>query len=66
MNLVRTVISVFLVALVAIAVAGWVWAGGHPIPHRDGGRFVLSLAALASLGCLWLLWTTQRTRTNAQ
>jgi len=66
MNLIRSILSVFLVALVAIAVSGWVWSGGHPSPHQDGARFVLTLAALSSIGCLWLLWSAVSTRSNAR
>jgi len=66
MNLIRSIISVFLVALIAIAIAGWIWSSDHPSPNRDGGRFVLALSALSSIGCLRLLWSTPQTRTNAR
>jgi hypothetical protein len=56
MNLIRSIISVFVLALVAVAVAGWIWAGGLPSPKMEGARFVLALCGMSSLGCLWKLW----------
>lgn len=56
MNLVRCFLSVFLLALLAISIAGWVWAGGQPSPKREGARIVLTLCGLSSVGCLCLLW----------
>ena len=59
MNLVRTFLSIFLVALFAISIAGWAWAGGQPSPQMEGARLVLTLCGLCSIGCLWLLWTAK-------
>lgn len=56
MNLIRSILSVFLVILVGISVSGWIWAGGLPSGKMEGARFVLMLCGLSSLGCLWLLW----------
>lgn len=60
MNLVRSVISVFLLILLAVSVAGWIWAGGQPSPKLEGARFVLALCGLASIGCLGLLWNARQ------
>ena len=66
MNLVRSAISVLLVILVAIVVAGWEWAGGRPSPAMEGARFALSLCALASLACLGVLWRASPSRSKAR
>jgi hypothetical protein len=60
MNLVRSVISVFLLILLAVSVAGWIWAGGQPSPKLEGARFVLALCGLASIGCLGLIWNARQ------
>lgn len=68
MNLVRSVISVFLVILLAVCTAGWIWAGNQP-PEKlniSGARFVLALGALAGLGCLWLLWNVNPARIHRE
>jgi hypothetical protein len=57
MNLVRTFISVFVVALSVVSVYGWIWAGHQETEYvRNGARVVLALCFLASLGCLVLIW----------
>lgn len=56
MNAVRSVISVFLLALIGVVIAGWIWAGGQPSPKLEGARFVLALCGLMSAGALVLLW----------
>ena len=62
MNLIRSIISVFLVALVGISIAGWIWAGGLPTEKMAGARAVLLIGGLASGGCLGLLWRTNPAR----
>lgn len=64
MNLVRSIISVFLLVLVGLIVAGWIWAGGQPAPKMLGARFVLTLCGLASIGCVGLLWTARQAETT--
>lgn len=56
MNLVRSVISIFVVTLVVLSVAGWMWAGGQPAEKMIGARVALTLCSLASLGSLWVMW----------
>lgn len=60
MNLIRSIISLFLVLLLAVSIAGWMWAGRLPSPNMEGARFVLALCGLASLGGLGLLWTAKQ------
>lgn len=60
MNLVRSVISLFLLILLGLCIAGWVWAGGQPSPKMEGARFVLALSGLGAVGCGVLLWSTRQ------
>lgn len=64
MNLVRSVISVFLIALLLLSVAGWIWAGGQPSPNREGARVVLAICGLSSVGSLGLLWSIRQPQPN--
>ncbi len=66
MNLVRSVISVFVVALVGVSIAGWVWAGAQPSPNREGARVVLAICGIASIGCLWMLWREKEASPEAE
>ena len=65
MNLIRSIMSVFLVILIGLAVAGWVWAGGQPSPKMEGARFVLALCGLAAMGAIALLWREKPERFNS-
>lgn len=60
MNLIRTIMSVLLLILLAISVAGWIWAGGQPSPQSEGARTVLALCGLTAVGSLWLIWTAEQ------
>ena len=59
MNLVRSVMTVFLLALLFVTIAGWIWAGGQPSPKLEGARTVLTLCIVGSLGAIGLLWTAR-------
>ncbi len=59
MNLIRSIMSVFLLALLGLSVAGWIWAGGQPTPKMEGARLVLAICGLSSIGCMWLLWAAK-------
>ena len=60
MNLIRSIITVFLFALLAVSVAGWVWAAGLPSAHQIGARFVLAICGLSAIGGGVLLWSVKR------
>jgi hypothetical protein len=60
MNAIRSIISVFLVALMAVSIAGWVWAGDQPTPTQVGARVVLAMCGLSSVGALALIWSVKR------
>jgi hypothetical protein len=64
MNAVRSVISVFLLVLLGLSVAGWVWAGGQPSPQSTGARLVLALCGLMAVGSLVVLWSARQLKTN--
>lgn len=59
MNSVRSVFSVLLLVLLAVSIAGWIWAGGQPSPKLEGARFVLAICGLAAIGGTALLWTAK-------
>jgi hypothetical protein len=60
MNLVRSTISVFLLALLVLSIAGWIWSSGLPASKMEGARVVLAICAVASVGSLVLLWTAKQ------
>ena len=60
MNLIRSLISIFLIALLAVSIAGWVWAGKQPSPTLEGARFVLALCGLSAIGGLAVIWSVKR------
>jgi hypothetical protein len=64
MNLVRSVISLFLLLPLLLSVAGWMWAGGQPSPKAEGARIALGLCGLMAFGGMTLLWTTKQPRTG--
>lgn len=66
MNLIRSIISVFLIALFLLAIAGWIWAGGQPHAKMLGARFVLALCGLASIGSLGLIWSEKQPHMTKQ
>lgn len=66
MNLIRCIISVFMLLLLAVSIAGWIWAGGQPSPNREGARFVLAICALSSVGGLALIWSVKRPQYAAE
>ncbi|MGN6133454.1 MAG: hypothetical protein ACTHOU_03095 [Aureliella sp.] len=59
MNLVRSIFSFFLCAIVAVAIAGWIWAGSLPSPKLEASRTMLAICGVASLGCLGALWSAR-------
>jgi hypothetical protein len=63
MNAIRIGISLFLVVLIALAVAGWLWAGGLPSPKAEGARVALAGCGLAGVVGLVMVWR-RRTDTN--
>jgi hypothetical protein len=57
MNVIRIAISLFILVLITVCVAGWIWTGTHqPASQALAGRTVLTLAMMAGLGGLAVLW----------
>lgn len=56
-NLVRTAITVFVLALLATVTLGWMWTTAHQPPAlRTASHLVLSIAALAGLFAVAKIW----------
>jgi hypothetical protein len=63
MNIIRGVISTFLLVLIIVASAGMRWAGSHlPPAQAVAGRLVLMLCILAGVIGLVALWRPRPTR----
>jgi hypothetical protein len=60
MNLIRCIFSVLFVVLLAVSVAGWIWAGGLAPASQAGARVVLAACGLSAVGGLVLLWKAKR------
>ena len=57
MNVIRVVISGFLLVLMALAVSGWIWTGSHqPGAQAAASHIVLTICILAGIGGLTALW----------
>jgi hypothetical protein len=55
-NLIRTVMTLFLLCVIALCIAGWIWAGRQPSPTLEGARIALGLSGLIVAGSIFLLW----------
>lgn len=64
MNKVRALMSVFLLAVLSSALVGWYWVGGLPSAKMQGARVVLTLAALAALSALTIIWSAKPQRSS--
>jgi hypothetical protein len=57
MNVVRIVISLFILVLIAVSAAGWIWTGSHQPPlESEASRVVLTLGIVAGVAGLAALW----------
>lgn len=56
MNLIRSLMSLFLLLVLALTIAGWIWAGGLPEDKMNGARLALGLSGLAAMGAVVMLW----------
>jgi membrane protein YdbS with pleckstrin-like domain len=57
MRLVRIAMSVFVLLLISVSVAGWVWTGGHQAPAQaTASRIVLTLGVTGGLVGLHAIW----------
>ncbi len=60
MNAIRVSISLFIVLLIAIAIAGWRWAGAQPVHPSLWGRAALAGSVVAGIVGLVALWRDAR------
>ncbi len=65
MNTVRLIMTVFLLAVLSSALVGWSWVGVLPPAKMQGARVVLTLAGLAALAALTIIWTAKPQRVIA-
>lgn len=66
MNLIRSIISVFLLILLSLAVIGWIWAGKQPSPTSEGARIALGLCGLLAVGSLAVIWSAKEQSGSTQ
>jgi len=59
MNLIRSLMTLFLLCVVAVCIAGWVWSGNQPPQKQVAARCVLGLCMAMALGSTALLWTAR-------
>jgi hypothetical protein len=65
MNTVRTTLTIFLLTVLSSALFGWVWVGHLPSAKMEGARVVLTLAALAVLFAITIIWSAKPQRVVA-
>lgn len=57
MNIIRITISLFILILIGIATAGWIWTARHQsVSQASASHLVLALASLAGIAGLIALW----------
>jgi hypothetical protein len=56
MKAVRSVMTVFMLIIISLAILGWRWSAILPSPKWEAARVVLALIALSAAGGLWLIW----------
>ncbi len=65
MNTIRIAISLFIVVLIAVSAAGWVWNGSQPFPQAVAARIVLALSGLAGVVGLVVIWGSDSGRSSS-
>jgi membrane protein YdbS with pleckstrin-like domain len=54
---IRLAISAFILVLIAVSAAGWIWTGGHQTPSQAiASRVVLALGVIAGVTGLTAVW----------
>ena len=57
MTVVRLLISFFVLLLIAVSAAGWIWAGSHQTPGQAvASHLVLGVGMFAGVVCLITIW----------
>lgn len=55
-NLIRSVMTGFMVTVLIVCAAGWIWTADQPPEKRTGSRIALGLSGLMAAGCATLIW----------
>jgi hypothetical protein len=59
-NAVRILISLFILVLIVVAFAGWIWTSHHqPAAQSQPSHLVLGMSVLAGLGGLAAIWRSR-------
>ena len=60
-NAIRILISLFILVLIAVSFAGWIWTSHHqPAAQSQASHLVLGMSVLAGLAGLAAIWRTGR------
>ena len=57
MTLIRVVMSIFVLLLISVSLAGWIWTGAHQSPPQaNASRLVLTLGMVGGIVGLLAIW----------
>jgi hypothetical protein len=57
MTLIRITMSIFVLLLISVSLAGWIWTGSHQAPAQAiASRVVLTLGMAGGLVGLFAIW----------
>ncbi len=57
MTLIRVAMSLFVLLLISVSLAGWIWTGSHQAPAQaNASRVVLTLGMVGGLVGLRTIW----------
>lgn len=65
MNTIRSIMTVFLLAVLSSALLGWYWVGQLPAAKMQAARVVLTLASLAAFFAITILWSAKPQKATA-
>lgn len=66
MNLIRSLMTLVMLIVFGISVAGWLWSSDLPSPKLEGARVALGLCAAMAVGTVALLWKEKPTSPDAE
>jgi hypothetical protein len=55
-NVIRALISLFILVVIALAIAGWLWAGSQPASQSAWARAALAGCVVAGVVGLVAIW----------
>jgi hypothetical protein len=63
MTLIRVAMTTFVLLLIAVSLAGWIWTGSHQPPAQAmASRIVLTVGMAGGLVGLLAIWRTRATK----